>query len=34
MIDVDAVVTWVDGADVTHAKKRQSFMEQSRSALH
>ncbi len=34
MTDVDAVVTWVDGADKTHAAKRQSFMEQSQSELH
>ncbi|WP_337660646.1 Stealth CR1 domain-containing protein [Anderseniella sp. Alg231-50] len=34
MIDVDAVVTWVDGADQTHARKRQSFMALSQSELH
>ncbi len=34
MIDVDAVVTWVDGADITHAKKRANYIEQSGSALH
>ncbi len=34
MIDVDAVVTWVDGADIAHARKRKSFMDQSQSELH
>ncbi len=34
MIDVDAVVTWVDGADIAHAEKRSRYMKQSSSALH
>ncbi|MEO9876326.1 MAG: Stealth CR1 domain-containing protein [Anderseniella sp.] len=34
MIDVDAVVTWVDGADAAHAKKRANYIAQSRTTLH
>ncbi len=34
MIDVDAVVTWVDGADAAHAEKRSDYIRQSRSTLH
>lgn len=34
MIDVDAVVTWVDGADTAHAKKRASYIARSPKALH
>ena len=34
MIDVDAVVTWVDGADTAHAKKRASYMARSSTVLH
>jgi hypothetical protein len=34
MIDVDAVVTWVDGADTAHAKKRANYIARSRTALH
>lgn len=34
MIDIDAVVTWVDGADTAHAEKRSSYMKQSGTALH
>lgn len=34
MIDVDAVVTWVDGADTAHAKKRVNYIARSRTALH
>jgi len=34
MIDVDVVITWVDGADATHSKKRSNYIELSGPDLH
>jgi len=34
MIDVDVVVTWVDGADATHSEKRSNYIELSGPDLH
>jgi len=34
MIDVDVVVTWVDGTDAIHSKKRANYIELSGPGLH
>ena len=34
MDDVDAVITWVDGADPVHARKRNAYLSDAKTPLH